>query len=99
MQELEAATADLSSQALADKRALLDLREELVREKMAGEQLTASLEQAKTRILAIQDTASQVATYLAQYYTDSVKRCVTLFFIKQSLEVHRRTIWCYCEFT
>jgi uncharacterized protein YlxW (UPF0749 family) len=47
-------------QALADKRALLDLREELVREKMASEQLTASLEQANTRIHSLQETTSQV---------------------------------------
>jgi hypothetical protein len=47
--------------ALADKRALLDLREELVREKMAGEQLTASLEQATNRIHTLQENASQVS--------------------------------------
>jgi len=42
--ELEAANQELASQCMMDKRALIDLREELVKEKIAAEKLSAQIE-------------------------------------------------------
>ena len=52
---MEASNADLASQCLADKKALLDLREELVKEKMGADKLANQLEQVNSQLLALKD--------------------------------------------
>ena len=47
---LEGELQELQSASLVDKRALIDLREELVKEKVAGEAVVARLEAAKVRV-------------------------------------------------
>jgi len=51
--ELEAANQELASQCMMDKRALIDLREELVKEKIAAEKLSAQIEAIVGQLAAV----------------------------------------------
>jgi chromosome segregation ATPase len=59
MSELEAANADLASTCMMDKKALIDLREELVQEKVTAEQLAAQLETVMTQLQTLGVTANE----------------------------------------
>merc|ERR1719318_1414695 len=51
--ELEAANQELASQCMMDKRALIDLREELVKEKIAAENLSVQIEVIVSQLAAV----------------------------------------------
>ena len=51
--ELEAANQELASQCMMDKRALIDLREELVKEKMAAEKLSGQIEMMSSQLAGV----------------------------------------------
>merc|ERR1719471_1769300 len=51
--ELEAANQELASQCMMDKRALIDLREELVKEKMAAEKLSGQIEMVGSQLAGV----------------------------------------------
>ena len=51
--ELEVANQDLASQCMMDKRALIDLREELVLEKVSAEKLSAQIEAMVGQLAAV----------------------------------------------
>jgi len=51
--ELEAANQELGSQCMMDKRALIDLREELVKEKVAAESMSAQIEMMVGQLAAV----------------------------------------------
>ena len=50
---LEASNQELASQCMMDKRALIDLREELVKEKMAAEQLSGQIEMMSSQLAGV----------------------------------------------
>ena len=51
--ELEAANQELASQCMMDKRALIDLREELVKEKIAAEKMSAQMDSIITQLAEV----------------------------------------------
>ena len=53
LNELEAANQELASQCMMDKRALIDLREELVKEKMAAEKLSGQIEMMSSQLAGV----------------------------------------------
>merc|ERR1719225_848095 len=53
LNELEAANQELASQCMMDKRALIDLREELVKEKMAAEKLSGQIETMSSQLAGV----------------------------------------------
>jgi len=57
--ELEVANADLASSCMMDKKALIDLREELVQEKVTAEALSAHLETVMTQLQVLGVTANE----------------------------------------
>ena len=53
LNELEAANQELASQCMMDKRALIDLREELVKEKVAAEKLSGQIDIMSSQLAGV----------------------------------------------